>query len=275
LSNDFKKFLEDEGIALQLSVEYTPQQNGVAERANRTIVEMARCMLQQSGLLQSLWAEAVSTATFIRNRCPTKYLNDKTPFEAWTNNKSYVGFFRISGSKVIALNKGPKRGKFLQKGDKYILVGYSEESKAYRLWKPGTRRVIKSRDVKFYEKVYPCNVKWDALIEVPNDPTNSKENGASKIKLPLLKDIHDSKNEEITNDHDQQFEEDNAQEEIDNSLDDNEDDEENISSSQHDRGRLKLLKTGRPGRPKKIYRKDANHDLLNVNEAINRDDRSD
>lgn len=113
LSNDFKKFLEDEGIARQLSVEYTPQQNGVAERANRTIVEMARCMLQQSGLPQSLWAEAVSTATFIRNRCPTKCLNNKTPIEAWTDNKPYVGFFRIFGSKVIALNKGPKRGKFL------------------------------------------------------------------------------------------------------------------------------------------------------------------
>jgi len=153
-----------------------------------------------------------------------------------------VGFFRIFGSKVIALNKGPKRGKFLQKGDKYILVGYSEESKAYRLWKPGTRKVIKSRDVKFYEKVYPCNAKWDASIEAPNDPTNSKENGASKINLPLLKDIHE--NEEITSDNDQQLEDDNEQEEIDNSLDDNEDDEENITSSQHGRGRPKLLKTG-------------------------------
>jgi len=60
-----------------------------------------------------------------------------------------VGFFRIFGSKVIALNKGSKRGKFLQKGEKYILVEYSEESKAHRLWKPGTRSVIKSRDVKF------------------------------------------------------------------------------------------------------------------------------
>jgi len=78
LSNDFKKFLEAEGIARQLSVEYTPQQNGVVERANRTIIEMARCMLQQSGLPQSLWAEAVNTATFIRNRCPTKCLINKT-----------------------------------------------------------------------------------------------------------------------------------------------------------------------------------------------------
>lgn len=139
LSNDFKNFLEEEGISKQLSVEYTPQQNGVAECANRTIVEMVRCMLQQSGLPQSLWAEAVNTATYIRNRCPTKCLNDKTPIEAWTNKKPYVGFFHIFGSKTIALNKGPKRGKFLRKGDEYTLIGYSDEAKAYRLWKPGTK----------------------------------------------------------------------------------------------------------------------------------------
>jgi len=106
-----------------------------------------------------------------------------------------VGFFRIFGSKIIALNKGPKSGKFLQKEEKYILVGYSEESKAYRLWKPGSRTVIKSRDVKFYEEIHPCNVKWDASIKAPNDPTNSNENEASKIKLPLIKDIHDTEDE--------------------------------------------------------------------------------
>lgn len=195
LSNDFKKFLEDEGIARQLSMEYTPQQNGVAERANRTIVEMARCMLQQSGFPQFLWAEAVNTTMFIWNRHLTKCLNNETPIEAWTDNKPYVGFFRIFGSKVIALNKGPKRGKFLQKGDEYILIGYSYESKAYRLWKPGTRTVIKSRDV--YEKVYSYNDDWDASIKIPKDSTNLNEKGASKIKLPVLTDLHDSEDEEI------------------------------------------------------------------------------
>lgn len=81
-------------------------------------------MLQQSKLPQSLWAEVVNTATFIRNRCPTECL-DKTPFEAWTNKKPYIGFLRIFGSQVIALNKGPRKGKFHPKGDRYILVGYS------------------------------------------------------------------------------------------------------------------------------------------------------
>ena len=84
LSNAFKDFLRSEGISHQLSVEYTPQQNGVAERKNRTLVEMARCMMLQGNLPQSLWAEAVNAATYIRNRCATKSLNGETPFEAWS-----------------------------------------------------------------------------------------------------------------------------------------------------------------------------------------------
>lgn len=130
---------------------------------------MTRCMLQQSRLLQSLWTEAVNTATFIRKRCLTKCLDDKTPLEAWINEKSYIGFFCIFESKIIALIKGPKQGKFLRKGDEYVLVGYSNEAKTYRLQKPGTKTVIKSCDVKFYEKLYSCSNNWDYQIATPNN----------------------------------------------------------------------------------------------------------
>lgn len=82
ISKEFKKFLDDEGIARQLTVEYTLQQNGVAERANCTLVEMARCLMLQAKLPKSLWAEAVNAATFLRNRCPTQSLENKTPYEA-------------------------------------------------------------------------------------------------------------------------------------------------------------------------------------------------
>jgi len=75
VSKEFSDFLRQEGITRQLSVEYTPQQNGVAERANRTLVEMARCIMLQANLPQSMWAEAVNTATYLRNRCATKSLN--------------------------------------------------------------------------------------------------------------------------------------------------------------------------------------------------------
>jgi len=104
----------------------------------------------QTKLPQSLWAEAINTATFLRNRCPTKSLNDKTPYEAWFGEKPYVGFLRITGNKVIALNKSGRCKKFDPKGLEYVLVGYSQESKAYRLcWCRNTSIVIKARDVNF------------------------------------------------------------------------------------------------------------------------------
>lgn len=80
-SHNFSQHLEKEGISRQLSVEYTPQQNGVAERTNRTLVEMARTMILEANLPKSLWAEAVNTAAFLRNRCPTKILSSMTPEE--------------------------------------------------------------------------------------------------------------------------------------------------------------------------------------------------
>ncbi|KAL0117638.1 hypothetical protein PUN28_008790 [Cardiocondyla obscurior] len=87
------------------------------------------------------------------NRKNGSCLDSTTPFEAWTQRKPYVGFFRTIGSKTIALNKNQRGKKFQPKGDEYLLVGYSEESKAYRLWKPGTKTVIKARDVKFFERI--------------------------------------------------------------------------------------------------------------------------
>ena len=102
LSNAFKDFLKSEGISHQLSVEYTPQQNGVAKCKNRTLIEMARYIMLQGNLPQSLWAEA-NAAMYIRNRCPTKTLNGKTVYEVWSKRKLYVGFFRIIGSKAIVL----------------------------------------------------------------------------------------------------------------------------------------------------------------------------
>ena len=143
LSNEFNCFLEEEGILRQLTVEYTPQQNGVAEHANRTLGEMARCLMLQANLPPSLWAEAINTATFLRNRSTTKCLIEITPIEVWSQQKPYVGFLRTIGSKVIALKRGKHEGKFQPKGEEYILIGYSENSKAYRLWKPGTQKNYK------------------------------------------------------------------------------------------------------------------------------------
>ncbi|GAU44031.1 hypothetical protein TSUD_349630 [Trifolium subterraneum] len=83
LSNQFQQFCDEAGIEHQLTAPYTPQQNGVSERKNRSIMGMVRCMLHQQELPKKLWAEAASTAVFIQNRLPTRALQNQTPFEAW------------------------------------------------------------------------------------------------------------------------------------------------------------------------------------------------
>ena len=89
-SNKFEDYLKAEGVRHERTVPKTPEQNGVAERLNQTLVETTRSLLIDSKLPHKFWAEALATAAYIRNRCPTKAVDDMTPFEAWTNMKPTV-----------------------------------------------------------------------------------------------------------------------------------------------------------------------------------------
>ncbi|CAK9804033.1 Retrovirus-related Pol polyprotein from transposon TNT 1-94 [Anthophora plagiata] len=248
LSRGFSEYLQQEGITRQLSTPYTPQQNGVAERANRTIVEMARSMLTQSKLPMSLWAEAVSTAVYIRNRCPTRKLNDITPYEGWTGEKPYVGFLRIFGSKVIALEKGARLNKFMPRGKEYILVGYSQESKAYRLWERGTRQIAVKRDVRFYEEL-----NNNANTE-DNTLTLSIQNKSETIQ-ETERGVQECMKEEPIESN---------QEEVENAVGSEEEAETDESSEdatpqfKRARGRPKKVRSGNRGRPKKLFHYTAN-----------------
>lgn len=119
VSKIFAGLLEDEGVSSQLSVEYTSQQNGVAERANRTLVEMARCMLMQS---MTLWAKAINTAAFLKNRCPTKALQGKTPLEMCIGTKLDVSFLHTFGCKAFALQERPGVTKLVPKGHEFVMI---------------------------------------------------------------------------------------------------------------------------------------------------------
>ncbi|CAL9004165.1 unnamed protein product, partial [Prunus brigantina] len=97
LSSEFIQFCEDHGIQRQLIMVYTSQQNGLVEIKNGTVVEMAKSMLHEKGIPYFLWAEAVHTVVYILNRCPTKTLNNITPFEAYSGRKS-IAHLKIFGS---------------------------------------------------------------------------------------------------------------------------------------------------------------------------------
>ncbi|NBX97749.1 hypothetical protein EBQ81_02685, partial [bacterium] len=151
INKDMQSFLAEHGIRHDKTAPYTPQQNGVAERANRTIMECARSMLHSKGLPTELWAEAVATAVMLKNMSPTKVLCNITPAEAWTGKKPNAANLRIFGCRAYAHVPQQKRTKLEAKSKACIFVGYDLDSKAYRLLDPSTNSLIISRDVAFDE----------------------------------------------------------------------------------------------------------------------------
>ena len=161
MSNQFGEFLKKQGIARQTSTPYTPQQNGVAERANRTIVEMARSMLHAQNLSLDLWAEAVVNAVYTRNRCPTSAVPNMTREQAWSRRQPRVD--DIHTFKCIAFAKVPhsQRTKLEAKATKCLFLGYCEGTKAYRLMSVETKKILRSRDVTFVEDSTPLGASVD------------------------------------------------------------------------------------------------------------------
>ena len=133
-SSRFEKFLQDEGIHHERTIPKTPEQNGVAERMNRTLVEMVRSMLFDSKLPHRFWVEALSTAVYLRNRSPTRAVQGLTPFEEWIKVKLQVEHLRVFGCVAYTHVPRDERRKLYPKARKYILVGYGEKTKGYRLY---------------------------------------------------------------------------------------------------------------------------------------------
>lgn len=155
-SQDFNQFCKENGIKRQLTAAYTPQQNGVAERKNRTIMNMVRCMLSEKKIPKGFWPEAVNWTVHVLNRSPTLIVKNMTPEEAWSGIKPSVEHFRVFGCVSHVHILDAKRTKLEDKSFSCVLLGVSEESKAYRLYDPVSKRIVVSRDVKFEE-----DKSWD------------------------------------------------------------------------------------------------------------------
>jgi len=97
-STKFNLFCEEAGIEHQLIAPYTLERNGVSERSNSYVMEMARCMLHEKELPKEFWAEAANTIVFFQNQLPSKFLEDKTPFEVWYGYKPSLNFVKVFGS---------------------------------------------------------------------------------------------------------------------------------------------------------------------------------
>ncbi|KAK1678648.1 hypothetical protein QYE76_039496 [Lolium multiflorum] len=154
-------------------ISYTPQQNGVVERKNRTIIEMARTMLSEFNSPHNFWGEAISTAVHYSNRLFLRPLHNKTPYELLTGNKPNVMYIRVFGCKCLVKNNKGKLGKFETRTIEGTFVGYAENSHAYRYYNKSTGAIEVSCDVVFLEdngsqveQVVPC-------VAGDDDPSNA------------------------------------------------------------------------------------------------------
>lgn len=179
LSNDFKAFCSEKGITFHLTIPYTPQQNGVAERMNRTITEKARAMLNAAKLTKQFWGEAVLTATYLINLTPTKAVeSSKTPYELWHHKKPKLSNLKVFGSTVyIHVKKG--NSKFDDKSIKGILVGY--EPNGYKIWNVETEKMQLARDVIIDETNF--EVSRPRLFERTNNPLKASQGDHEMCEL--------------------------------------------------------------------------------------------
>nr|GEW39539.1 hypothetical protein [Tanacetum cinerariifolium] len=140
-----------EGILYQTSVAQTPEQNDVVERHNCTLVEAARTMLSAAKVPLFFWAEAIATACFTQNRSLVIPRHEKTPYHIINDQKPLVKFFYIFGSLCYIVRDGENLDKMKEKGDACIFVGYSTQSRAYRVFNKRTRVIMVSIHVNFDE----------------------------------------------------------------------------------------------------------------------------
>lgn len=150
-------YFQSTGIIHQTTAPYTPQQNGVAERKNRTLKEMVNSMLSYSGLSEGFWGEAMLTACYLLNRIPNKR-NKVTPYELWHKKTPNLSYLKIWGCRAVVRLTEPKRKTIGERGIDCIFIGYAEHSKAYRFYvlesndSVAVNSVIESRDAIFDEQ---------------------------------------------------------------------------------------------------------------------------
>lgn len=173
-NNLFETYCKKNGIRMERTTSYSSQQNGLAERYNRTIMNMARTMLVAAQLEKPYWGEAVVTSAFIKNRLACKSLQWRSPYELVYKQQPKVENLKVFGSVAYARISTPLRPKLDQRGAKAIMLGYDESTKNYRLVDWENNKIIRSRDATFLEdKMGGCEqvVVEDAFDQKREQPS--------------------------------------------------------------------------------------------------------
>nr|GFC24751.1 hypothetical protein [Tanacetum cinerariifolium] len=179
------------GITQQFFAARTPQQNGIVERRNRTLVEAARTMLTFANLPLFLWAKAIATTCFSQNRLIIHKRFDKTPYELMNKRKPNIKFFRVFRYRCYLLNDYEDVGKLKAKGDIGVFVGYLKESAAFRIYNKRTRKIHES-----------VNVNFDEILEMASkqfslEPGLSNLNKTGKSSNPSVSNIDEASKKDL------------------------------------------------------------------------------
>jgi hypothetical protein len=196
-NSQIERFLEEEGIKHKFSSPCTPQQNGVVERKNRTLLDMARTMLDEYKTPDRFWAEAINTACYSINRLYLHRILKKTSYELLTSKNPNVSYFRVFGSKLFILIKKGRSSKFAPKAVEGFLLGYDSNTRAYRVFNKSTGLVDVSCDIVFYE------TNGSQVEQVDLDELDDEETPCVALRNMSIGDLCLKESEEPTQTQDQ------------------------------------------------------------------------
>ena len=159
LCREFQEFLDQHGIVHRKTVEYSPQQHGIAEKMNLSLANIMRCLLIRAGVSLGFWEEALKTACHLKNRWPSRSLDFKIPLEKWRGRKlekDDYNHLRVFGCQAWAwIPKQKREGKLAPRAQECVFMGYEDGTKGYLLWSSKEKRMFHSRDVVFREDAFP------------------------------------------------------------------------------------------------------------------------
>jgi hypothetical protein len=196
-NSQIESFLEEEGIKNEFSSPYTPQQNGVVKRKNRTVLDMARTMLDEYKTPDRFWAEAINTVCYSINWLYPHRILKKTSYELLTGKKPNVSYFRVFGSKCFILIKRGRKSKFAPKAVEGFLLGYDSNTRAYRVFNKSTGLVEVSCDIVFDE------TNGSQVEQVDLDELDDEEAPCVALRNMSIGDVCPKKFEELNHAQDQ------------------------------------------------------------------------
>lgn len=185
----------------QTSCAYTPQQNGIAERKHRHLLNVARSLMFQRGIPLVFWPECILTATYLINRLPSSVLNSKSPFLMVYNRETNLSHLRSFGCLCFAtIFKGSD--KFSSMSEKCVLIEYASGKKAYKLLSLENSSVLYSRDVKFYEAIFPYKANKNVVSEYESEVSSLNFFDNIESENTPKTSIHDPPNDDNNREED-------------------------------------------------------------------------